>query len=109
PLHPHTAHQKTNGAGLRTHRRRLHFSVCGRYQSTFSLRFGLMTSNVMGCTGATTPFFLSSRSSCPLDFCLALLSFASPRPLGMHVLPSGGSIRTRRAYRPKALLSSRRA
>lgn len=57
------------------------------YQSTFSLRFGLTTSNVIGAwTDIVELFRFSSLSSCSLDFFFLFLSLASPRPLGM--LPS---------------------
>src|SRR5919201_2026516 len=74
-----------------THRRRIQFLGRNGYQSTFSLRFGLMTSKVMGWTGAAVPFRLSSRSSSSLDLFFLFLSLASPRPVGTFFLPSGGS------------------
>src|SRR6266850_90765 len=57
-----TAIRTPNGAGLLTP---APYSIRSRncYQSTFSLRFGLTSSIVMGCMGARLPFFLSSRSS----------------------------------------------
>src|SRR5437667_360845 len=47
-----------------------------------------MTSNVIGAGGARLPpCFLSSFSSCCLDFFLAFLPPASPPPVGMCVPP----------------------
>src|SRR5256885_1136841 len=46
-----------------------------------------MTSKAIGFTGATVPCFLSSFSSCSLDFFFAFLPPASPPPVGM-CLPS---------------------
>src|SRR5436853_6749152 len=51
-----------------------------------------MTSKAIGFTGATVPCFLSSFSSCSLDFFFAFLPPASPPPVGM-CLPSMDRVR----------------
>src|SRR5439155_17906611 len=55
----------------------------GCHQVSFSFRLGLTISKVMGWIGWTNDFLRSSFSSCSLDFFLAFLSFASPRPVGI--------------------------
>src|SRR5207247_1189796 len=64
-----------------------------RYQFSFSFRFGFTISKVMGWTGGATPLFLSSLSSCSLDFFFLFLSLASPRPVGIgpSIIPPGSS------------------